>query len=140
MLALSSPITLEYLTAFQAACLVAAVSLPIVLLGMRSLNGLGPLRKWVAIAIRMLVVLLFILIIGGARWQRQNKDLEVIVLRDVSESTSQVKDFPPQEKTLPAAEDHWFRDLGDEKNGKPTTDRLGVVSFHDQAVIDAMPN
>src|SRR5438094_393024 len=138
MLALSSPITLEYLTWPQAAGLFALISLPIVLLGMRSLNGLGPVRKWVAIAIRMLVVLLFVLVIGGARWQRQNKDLEVIVLRDVSESTAQVKEFT--RKTLQESEDEWFRYLSDGKNGKPTLDRMGIVAFHDQAVIDAMPN
>ena len=72
MLALSSPITLEYFTWPQAAGLFAAICVPIVLLGMRSLNGLGPMRKWVAIAIRMLVVLLFVLVIGGARWQRRS--------------------------------------------------------------------
>src|SRR4029450_10585284 len=138
MLAFVSPITLEYLTWYQALGLFAAVSLPIVLLGMRSLNGLGPVRKWVAIAIRMLVVLLFVLVIGGARWQRQNKDLEVIVLRDVSESTAQVKEFP--RKTLQESEDEWFRYLSDSKNGKPKTDRMGVVAFNDQAIIDAMPN
>src|SRR5438874_4552670 len=138
MIAFVSPITLEYLTWYQALGLFAAISLPIVLLGMRSLNGLGPVRKWVAIAIRMLVVLLFVLVIGGARWQRQNKDLEVIVLRDVSESTAQVKDFP--RKTLQESEDQWFRELVDDKRGKPTMDRLGVIGFTDQAMIEAMPN
>ena len=93
-LALSSPITLEYLHWSQAALLFGALGIVILLLGMRSMNGLGPVRKWVAISIRLAVLLLFVLIIGGARWQRQNKDLEVIVLRDVSESTAQVREFP----------------------------------------------
>ncbi len=120
------------------------IAIPIVWLGMRSLNGLGAVRKWVAIVVRLMVLLLFILIIGGARWQRVNKDLEVIVLRDVSESTAQVRDYPG--KSLQESEDDWFRSLageGDEKraeNVKPKLDRLGVVSFHDQAVIDAMPS
>ena len=127
MLALLSPITLEYMTWYQALGLFAAISLPIVLLGMRSLNGLGPVRKWVAIAIRMIVVALFVLVLGGARYQQRNKDLEVIVLRDVSESTAQVKDFP--RKTLQESEDEWLRYLSDDKNGKPREDRLGVVSF-----------
>ena len=96
--ALTSPITLEYLLWWQAALLFGVLGLIILLLGMRSMNGLGPVRKWVAIGIRLAVLLVFILIIGGARWQRQNKDLEVIVLRDVSESTAQVREFP--RKTL----------------------------------------
>src|SRR5215212_4324052 len=137
-LAFTSPLVLEYLSGWAALGLFAVLALPIVLLGMRSLNGLGPVRKWVAIGIRMLVVLLFVLVLGGARWQRQNKDLEVIVLRDVSESTAQVKDYP--RKTLQESEDEWMRWLAEPKNGKPATDRLGIVAFHDQAVIDAMPN
>src|SRR4051812_22392133 len=83
-LALSNPISLEYMNWSQAALLFGAIGIVILLLGMRSMNGLGPVRKWVAISIRLAVLLLFILIIAGARWQRQNKDLEVIVLRDVS--------------------------------------------------------
>ncbi|MEA2711613.1 MAG: hypothetical protein QOF78_4214 [Phycisphaerales bacterium] len=136
--ALSSPITLEYLLWWQAALLFGGLGLIILLLGLRSLNGLGSVRKWVAIGIRLGVLLLFILIIGGARWQRQNKDLEVIVLRDVSESTAQVKEFP--RKTLQESTDEWLRYLSDDKNGKPKLDRMGVVAFHDQATIDAMPN
>src|SRR6185437_15634728 len=137
-----SPLQMEYLSYWQAAALFAVIALPIVLLGMQSLNGLGQARKWVAIGIRLLVLLLFILIIGGARWQRVNKDLEVIVLRDVSESTAQVRDYPG--KSLQESEDDWFRSLageGEDKhadNVKPKLDRLGIISFHDQAVIDAM--
>ena len=41
----------------------------IVLLGMRSLSGLGPVREVVAIGTRLAVVLLFILILGGIRWR-----------------------------------------------------------------------
>src|SRR5688572_28116146 len=137
-IAWTPPITLEYMHWTHAALLFGGIGIVILLLGMRSMNGLGPVRKWVAIGIRLAVLLLFILIIGGARWQRQNKDLEVIVLRDVSESTAQVKDFP--RKTLPESTDEWLRFISDDKNGKPRLDRLGVVAFHDQAIIDAMPN
>src|SRR3954470_1493341 len=138
-IAFTSPITLEYFSWWPTVVgLFVGLGLPIVLLGMRSLNGLGPVRKWVAIGIRLAVLLLFILVIGGARWQRQNKDLEVIVLRDVSESTAQVREFP--RKTLQESTDEWLRYISDDKNGKPKTDRMGVVAFHDQATIDAMPS
>src|SRR5689334_10852455 len=134
MIAFVSPITLEYLTWYQALGLFAGAGAIFVLMGMRSLAGLGAVRQWVAIIIRLLVLALFVLVIGGARWQRQNKDLEVIVLRDVSESTAQVKDFP--RKTLTESEDQWFRELVDDKRGKPTMDRMGVIGFNDQAMIE----
>src|SRR5215204_929599 len=92
-LGFTSPLVLEYMSGWAALGLFAILAVPIVLLGIRSLNGLGPVRKWVAIGVRLAVLLLFVLIIGGARWQRVNKHVEVIVLRDVSESMSQVKEF-----------------------------------------------
>ncbi|MGB7159794.1 MAG: hypothetical protein WBD40_17135 [Tepidisphaeraceae bacterium] len=131
------PLRLEYFTYWQAALIFLALAAPIVFLGMRSLNGLGPVRKWVAIGIRLTVLLLFILIIGGVRWQRTNKNLEVIVLRDISESTGQVRQYPGD--TLQASLDETLRKLSDPKNGKPLQDRMGVISFHNGALIDEMP-
>src|SRR5438132_6688841 len=81
-LSFTSPLVLEYLTPLHAMALFALLSIPIVILGHWSLNGLGPVRKWVAIGVRLGVMLLFVLIIAGARWQRINKNLEVIVVRD----------------------------------------------------------
>src|SRR6476619_3071880 len=88
------PLQLEYWSPLRALATFAVLAFVIVMLGMRSLNGLGPVRKWVAIGIRLLVLAMFVLILGGARWQRINKNLEVIVLRDISQSTAQVRDFP----------------------------------------------
>src|SRR3954468_23284243 len=104
-----SPLVLEYMSGWAALGLFALLALPVVLLGMRSLNGLGPVRKWVAIGVRLAVLLLFVLIVGGARWQRVNKNLEVIVVRDVSQSTAQVRDFP--KNTLQESLDEWIRTL-----------------------------
>src|SRR2546423_15539318 len=126
ILAYDFPLRPEYLTWPKILLLFGVFALPILALGMRSLNGLGPMRKWVAIFIRLAVLALFVLIVAGVRWQRTNKNLEVMVLRDVSESTSQVPP-PPNRKTLQEAEDEWFRWLGDDKNGKPNLDRMGVV-------------
>src|SRR5947208_16869957 len=94
ILAIHWPLTLEYFNGWQALLIFAALSVPFVLLAIRSLAGLGPVRRWVALGARLLVLLIFVLILAGARWQRQNKDLEVMVLRDISESTSNVHSFP----------------------------------------------
>src|SRR3954453_14939764 len=94
MLAFTWPLRLEYMTWWQAMLLFAALSVPIVWLAVRSLAGLGPVRRWVAMGIRLLVLLALVLTLGGARWQRENKVVEVMVLRDVSESVSNVHNFP----------------------------------------------
>jgi len=136
------PLHLEYFSWAVAMGSFALLALPIVLLGMRSLTGLGPVRKWVAIGIRLGVLFLFILILGGARWQRVNKNVEVMVLRDTSESMSLVRDFPG--KTLAESEDEWIKALASEKNAAATEkkgeDREGVIGFNSTATIEAMPS
>jgi uncharacterized membrane protein len=136
ILAFVSPLRLEYLTPLMALTLFVVLGGMIVLLGMRSLAGLGPVRKWVAIVLRLLVLLLFIFIIGGLRFQRTHKDLEVMVLRDVSRSTANVTQFPG--KTLQSSVEDFIKEVA-EKN-KPKADRIGVIGFANNAQIDAMPN
>src|SRR5688572_15994046 len=87
-------LTLEYYSWWTAALIFGALSLPIVLLGVRSLAGLGAVRQWVAIGMRLLVIATLVLILGGVRWQRQHKDLEVMFIRDVSQSAENVTEHP----------------------------------------------
>src|SRR4051794_14932834 len=120
-----------------ATLLFLGLGAPIVLLGLRSLAGLGPVRKWVAMGVRLAVLGLVVLILGGIRWQRQNKDVEVIVLRDISESTNNVRNFPG--KSLQLAVDDYLTNASDEKRGKKPSDRIGVISFKEDALIDVPP-
>src|SRR5258706_9848421 len=92
MLAVHWPIQLEYWHWGYGVAFLVSVAIT-VLLGMRSLAGLGPARKWVAIGTRTLVLLLLFLIICGVRWTRMHHDLELLVVRDISGSTRQFKDF-----------------------------------------------
>jgi uncharacterized membrane protein len=131
------PVTLEYLRPWQAALLFLALAAPVAWLGVRSLAGLGPVRKWVAIGVRLMVLFLLVLVIGGVRWQRQNEDVEVIVLRDISVSTQNMVNFPGQ--SLTTAIDDYLRGVSDEKH-KRGDDRIGVIGFSTGALIDAMPN
>jgi uncharacterized membrane protein len=131
------PIRLEYFSGWFALLLFVVLAAPIVFLGMRSLNGLGKFRQRVAIGIRLLVILLIVLILGGARVQRTSKDLEVMILRDISTSTSMVQDYPA--KTLKDSLDDFLRDASAVKT-KPPDDRIGQISFQQDALIDALPN
>jgi hypothetical protein len=102
-------------------------------------RGWGPVRKWVAIGLRLSVLLLALLILGGVRWQREHKDLEVMVLRDISESVNMFKDFPGSAKSLQPALDNYLNELANDPTKKPA-DRIGVLSFHQSALIDALPS
>src|SRR5678815_3708179 len=107
--AINWPIQLQYFPWSVALLAMGIGGGVVVLLGMRSLSGLGPVRKWVAIGARLTVLLLFVLIVSGARWQRINKVLELMVLRDISESTAQVRSYPG--KTLQTSLDDWLRSI-----------------------------
>lgn len=131
------PISFEYLSWAQALLLYAALAAPVVWLGVRSLAGLGPVRRWVALGARLLVLLLVVLILAGARWQKVNRNVEVIVLRDVSDSTLNVVGYPA--RSLQQSIEEYLR--GVEKSpAKRPDDRIGVVSFDSRALIDAVPN
>ncbi len=137
ILAFANPIKLEYFSGWLALGIFVACAIPIVLLGMRSLSGLGPVRKWVAIVARLLVLLLFVLIIGGIRWQRQNKIVEVMAIRDVSQSTMEVHDYPG--KSLQQSIDDELQTATKAPDKEPD-DRIGQVSFSNTPQIDDVPN
>jgi uncharacterized membrane protein len=137
LLPLSAWLTLEFYSWPRAALFFVLLAIPIVLLGVRSLTGLGPVRKWVAIGTRLLVIALLVLILGGVRWQRQHKDLEVVFLRDVSQSAEQVTDHPGKD-VLDGIVD--YLNVVARRDDKPANDRVGVISFDNAATIDALPN
>jgi uncharacterized membrane protein len=135
-LALVWPLKLDYFSGLTALVIFLALAAFFVSLGLWSLAGLGPVRKWVAIVVRCLVALCFILILGGARWQRKHRDVETIVCSDISESIDQFTRFSGP--SYDAARDKWLRDESDRKYMQKD-DRIGVISFADNAWIDAIP-
>ena len=136
------PIRLEYPSGWMGWVFFGTFALVVALtvwMGMRSLTGLGPVRKWVALGMRLLVLLLIFLILGNIRWQREHKDLSVMVLRDISDSTSLVRNYPASARTLQAALEDYLSKASAAPY-KPASDRIGVVAFSTNALIEAMPN
>ena len=62
------------------------LALPIYLQGRRSLKALDPMRRWLAVALRLAVLLLLVTILAGPQAQRWHKDLTVIAVVDRSDS------------------------------------------------------
>ncbi len=145
-LAFNSPIRLQTFSWWVALALFAGLGGIIVLMGMRSLGGLGPARKWVAISVRLLVLAVLILILGRALWEQRHRDMEVMILHDVSDSMNNLADWPgrdaPTEKerrTRLDATDSYFRSLSTDPTKRPD-DRIGLIRFDKFARVDAMPN
>ncbi|MDB5355938.1 MAG: von Willebrand factor type domain protein [Phycisphaerales bacterium] len=139
ILAFTSPIRLEFMSWWSAALLFAGLGAIVVLLGMRSLNGLGAVRKWVAIGVRLAVLLLLVLILAGVRWQRKHTALEVWVLRDVSPSTDLVEKKDYTGKSLQDSIDDYLRESVKDKR-KQSDDRVGIISFTQRSQVDTMPS
>ena len=102
------------------------------------MSGNG-VRKWAAIAFRLLVLLVIVLLLGGARWNRTHKTLDLIVIRDSSKSTNQYRNFPSANKNLTDAIDDYLKIAADEKHKANRDDRIGVLSFDARPYIDSLP-
>lgn len=128
---------LEYMEWWEALALWAILCVPVVLLGIRSLAALGPVRRWVALGARVIVLGLLVLILAGLRAERENELVEVLVLRDLSESARQAVGTG---ETLQGQSTQYLQAaLGPDSEKRPD-DRLGIISFDGEAYVDQMPN
>jgi uncharacterized membrane protein len=112
----------------------------VVLLGIRSMAGLGPVRQWVSIGFRLAVLLLTILILGDIKLVRKNTDVELMIVRDISRSTELVTDFPG--KYLQSSIDDYLLNATarDNSPSRREADKVGEISFNERAFIDEIPS
>src|SRR5438874_10742209 len=89
------PLLFDFRPACQAVLLYCLLAIPVLWLGARSLTGLDSFRKWTAIALRLDLLMFLVLLIAGARWEQTPRDLTVVVVRDVSRSTTNVRSSHP---------------------------------------------
>ncbi len=109
--------------------LVLLALLPLlVVFSFRSLAGLGPVRRWIAIGMRCLVVACMVLALAGAQRTRKTDDLSVVFLVDRSRSIPR----PQQLEAFKFLEDA----QGAKREGK---DRLGVIAFDGKAAVEQLP-
>jgi uncharacterized membrane protein len=130
------PIQLEYWHWGYGVAYAVAAAL-VVLLGVKSLSGMGPARQWVSIGARLVVLTLLFLIVLGIRWTRTHRDLELLVVRDRSGSTRQFTAFSGP--SLDDAFKGYLKEMS-ARGRKPADDRIGEIVFNQAAVIESMLN
>ncbi len=109
--------------------LVLLALLPLlVVFSFRSLAGLGPVRRWIAIFMRCLVVGCMIFALAGAEWARETDAVSVVFLVDRSRSIPRDKQ-PAEFAFLQAAQ----------PGMKPTKDSLGVIAFDGKPAVEQLP-
>jgi uncharacterized membrane protein len=120
------------------------LAVPIVWLGMRSLAALDPFRKWSAIVIRLLLLVLIVGMLAGLQGVQRHDDLTVIAVIDQSESVRRFAS-PPTDPTQtgngqkPSVE-QWVRDyIRTAAKEKQQDDRFGHVTFDGRATVRSLP-
>ena len=99
-------------------------------IGRKSLAGLGPTTRWIALGIRLVVIAAIAGALAEPRLRKEAEDVAVTVVLDVSRS------IPPSEQRR--VED--YIDRVTETAADRRTDRLGVVTVAREAYVQALPN
>lgn len=109
--------------------LVLLAVLPLlVVLSLRSLSGLGPWRRGLALAARCLVILTMTLALAGAHRLQVTRDLTVVFVVDRSYSVP-----PPQQQQA----FDFVKAAGLALD--PQRDRFGIVAFNGVAAVEQLP-
>lgn len=99
-------------------------------IGRRSLAGLGPTTRWLALAARLLVIAAIAGALAEPRLRKESEDVAVTVVLDVSRS-------------IPASEQRRIETYIDdvtETTADRRTDRLGVVTVAREAYVQSLPS
>lgn len=99
-------------------------------LGLKSLAGLGPWRRAIAIALRTAVMLLVIAAIAGIQWIWSSEKLTVIYLLDQSDSIPVAKRQLMFEYAIQSVKEH---------RQSERQDRAGLIVFGREASIEIPP-
>ncbi|MCC6677838.1 MAG: hypothetical protein IT436_11890 [Phycisphaerales bacterium] len=96
--------------------------------GRKSLAGLGPVTRWTALAVRLLVITALAAAVAEPEWRKVSKDVAVTVVMDASQSV-------PGEAQSDM--DRWVEAAA---QGKGKDDRLGVVTIAKDAYVQSLPS
>lgn len=97
-------------------------------LALKSDAQLGPVRRWFALGLRLIVLIFLILAISGVQFLRPVEGMNVFFVLDRSDS-------------VPSPQQEFARDYVNKSSSKKKAgDRAGVVVFGTQASIESLPN
>ena len=123
-----------------------SLSVPIVYWGVKSLKTMDKLRRWVAIGLRLLLLLLIVLMLSGLQLVKDNDSMTVIALLDQSESIRKFARPPSDEQMMLDTHQTFFsieqwqeayirEAIADRRMG----DRVGVTTFTGRPIVRFLP-
>jgi uncharacterized membrane protein len=128
----------ENASLFEVTLLWGALALPSLWLAWRYLSVLDPLRRLLAVVLRLSLLMALCLLLGGAQCEQEARDVELIVLRDVSESTQFVP--VPNDSNLREQVDAFVDRVREQDEARQPDDRVGLVMFGRRAVVESVPS
>jgi len=108
--------------------LLAPAAAWVIWLAWKSDVQVGPWRRWIALGVRLLVLVALVLAIAGLQWRRPVEGMNVFFALDRSDS------IPSSQQE--AAQEYVNRISQEKKKG----DRAGVIVFGSEASIESSPN
>ncbi|MEM1108601.1 MAG: vWA domain-containing protein, partial [Planctomycetota bacterium] len=128
--------------------LLLLLALPIGWLGWKHLATVEPIRRWLAVGLRVGVLVLLVLMLAGLRAERRHTDLTVIVVVDQSPSIS-IFGQPPEvaatDGSVPVSTTRpsMLQAIGDflvaASEDKEPDDRFGVVTYDNRPTVRTRP-
>jgi len=121
--------------------LLALLALPLLFIGVRTLRGMDPVRRWTTLGLRTVLLVLIAAMLAGPHAVREHDQLTVIGLIDVSGSVQRFAQLPriPETYGSQTSIDYlrwWFREATDLRE---PDDRVGLVAFDGQAIAVSAP-
>lgn len=111
--------------------------IPIIWLGRSSMSGMDPVRRWVSLTLRGLVLLVIVMMLAGFQSVQRHSALSVVAVIDQSESVRRFGTIPDHLKELGLDPSNWIHEylrITAEKD-RETEDRLGVVEYDGKARV-----
>jgi Ca-activated chloride channel homolog len=120
--------------------LIGLLTLPLIVLGLRTLASIDPVRKWTALVLRTALLLMLAVVLAGPQAVREHDRMTVIALVDVSGSVQRFAELPPVDETGRQSNVEYLRQwLREATDSRRPEDRVGIVAFDAQAIAIAAP-
>ena len=117
------------------------LAVPIVWLGLHSLAALEPARRWTAIVLRLLVLLVLVLMLSGLQAVQTHDDLTVVAVLDQSESVRRFARPPTGDAAESQDISSWAREyLKQSASDRRDGDRLGLVTYDGKSSVRSLPS
>ncbi|MEO0586378.1 MAG: VWA domain-containing protein [Planctomycetota bacterium] len=111
------------------------------MLGLRSLNAVEPSRRYVAIALRLAVLVVLTVMLAGIQAVRTHDELTVIAVVDQSESVRRFVQPPAAaDGSTPPTTEAFVRDfLQRGSQGRRQDDQLAVITYDGRPTVRSLP-